>query len=224
MEDDSCSLIASGSEDWSSSADLTPSSHRPSGKRASIEAELMRLLEQAVESLGLQWLTPQQPAHNHLVGCFLQGDRASPPSRPATFLPELHEEVAKSWSAPFSARVRTPVSAAFSVVDRAKDKGYHSLPPVVEAIAAHLCPPSAGQRAKTALPSKAFRITSALHGCAYTAAGQAVSALHSMAILQIFQANLLRKMDEEGPEAVSLPDLRSATDLTLAPLNPLHRP
>ena len=116
VEDDSCSLLASGSEDWSSSADLAPSSHRPPGKRASIEAELMRLLEQAVESLGLEWSTPQQPAHNRLDGCFLQRDRASQPSRPAPFLPELHEEVAKSWNAPFSARVRAPVSAAFSVV------------------------------------------------------------------------------------------------------------
>ena len=215
MEDDSCSLLASGSEDWSSSADLAPSSHRPPGKRASIEAELMRLLEQAVESLGLEWSTPQQPAHNRLDGCFLHRDRASQPSRPAPFLPELHEEVAKSWNAPFSARVRAPVSAAYSVVVGAKEKGYHSLPPVEEAVAAHLCPPSAGRRAKTALPSKACRTTSALHGRAYTAAGQAVSALHSMAILQVFQANLLRKMDEEGPEAVSLQDLRSATDLAL---------
>ncbi|XDV35654.1 hypothetical protein PO909_005555 [Leuciscus waleckii] len=175
----------------------------------------MRLLEQAVESLGLEWSTPQQPALNRLDGCFLQRDRTSQPSRPAPFLPELHEEVAKSWSAPFSARVRAPVSAAFSVVAGAKDKGYHSLPPVEEAVAAHLCPPSARRRAKTALPSKSCRTTSALHGRAYTAAGQAVSALHSMVILQVFQANLLRKMEEEGPQAVSLPDLRSATELAL---------
>ncbi|CAM4579309.1 unnamed protein product [Leuciscus chuanchicus] len=86
---------------------------------------------------------------------FLPGERASPASKPAPFLPELHEEVAKSWNAPYSARVRQAVSLAFSAVDNAKNRGYLSLPPVEEAIAAHLCPPSAGRRAKLALPSKA---------------------------------------------------------------------
>ncbi|XDV16130.1 hypothetical protein PO909_015969 [Leuciscus waleckii] len=36
-----------------------------------------------------------------------------------------------------------------------------------------------------------------------------------MATLQIFQADLLRKLDEEGPDAICVPDLRSATDLAL---------
>ena len=36
-----------------------------------------------------------------------------------------------------------------------------------------------------------------------------------MATLQVFQANLLCKLDEEGLEAVSVTDLRSATDLAL---------
>ncbi|CAM4733894.1 unnamed protein product [Leuciscus chuanchicus] len=138
VEEDSCSILAS-------------------------ETELTRLLTQAVQSLGLEWSTPAEPAHNRLDGCFLLGDRVSPPSRPAPFLPELHEELAKSWCAPFSARVRTSASAAFSVVDDAKNRGYHSLPLVEEAVAAHLCPPSAGRRAKTALPSKACRTTSAMH-------------------------------------------------------------
>ncbi|XDV14076.1 hypothetical protein PO909_002292 [Leuciscus waleckii] len=50
-EDDSCSLLASGSEDWASSVDLAPSVHASSGKRASIESELMRVLAQAAASL-----------------------------------------------------------------------------------------------------------------------------------------------------------------------------
>ncbi|CAM4463382.1 unnamed protein product [Leuciscus chuanchicus] len=216
FEEDSCSILASDSEDWASSVDLAPSSARESsGKRASIEAELMRLLTQATESLGLEWSAPAEPTRNRLNGCFLQGDRVSTPSRPAPFLPELHKELAKSWSAPFSARLRSSASAAFSVVDGAKDRGYLALPLVEEAVAAHLCPPSAGRRTKTALPSKACRATSTLHSRAYTAAGQAASALHTMATLQIFQANLLRKLDEEGTEAVNVADLRSATDLAL---------
>ncbi|XDV29503.1 hypothetical protein PO909_032622 [Leuciscus waleckii] len=174
----------------------------------------MRVLAQAAASLGLEWSSPEQPAHNRLDGFFLPGERASPASRPAPFLPELHEEVAKSWNAPYSARVRPAVSLAFSAVDDAKNKGYLSLPPVEEAIAAHLCPPSAGWRAKPALPSKACRTTSSLLRRAFSAAGQAASALHTMATLQIFQADLLRK-DEGGPDAICVPDLRSATDLAL---------
>ncbi|CAM4454333.1 unnamed protein product [Leuciscus chuanchicus] len=203
-EDDSCSLLASGSEDWASSVDLAPSVRASSGKRASIESEQC-----------LEWSTPEQPAHNRLDGYFLPGERASPASRPAPFLPELHEEVAKSWNAPFSARMRSSVSLAFSAVDDAKNRGYHSLPPVEEAIAAHLYPPSAGRRAKLALPSKACRMTSTLLGRAFSVAGQAASALHTMATLQIFQADLLRKLDENGPDAICVPDLRSATDLAL---------
>ncbi|CAM4732670.1 unnamed protein product [Leuciscus chuanchicus] len=214
-EDDSCSILASGSEDWAGSEDPAPPARTSSGKRASIETELMRVLAQAAASLGLEWSSPEQPAHNRLDGFFLPGERASPASRPAPFLPELHEEVAKSWSAPYSARVRPAVSLAFSAVDDAKNKGYLSLPPVEEAIAAHLCPPSAGRRAKSALPSKACRTTSSLLRRAFSAAGQAASALHTMATLQIFQADLLRKLDEEGPDAICVPDLRSATDLAL---------
>ncbi|CAM4621871.1 unnamed protein product [Leuciscus chuanchicus] len=152
-EEDSCSILASGNEDWAGSEDPTPPARTSSGKRATIETELMRVLAQAAASLGLEWSSPEQPAHNRLDGFFLPGERASPASRPAPFLPELHEEVAKSWSAPYSAGVRPAVSLAFSAVDDAKNKGYLSLPPVEEAIAAHLCPPSAGRRAKSALPS-----------------------------------------------------------------------
>ncbi|XDV15321.1 hypothetical protein PO909_015439 [Leuciscus waleckii] len=41
------------------------------------------------------------------------------------------------------------------------------------------------------------------------------SALHTMAVLQVFQAKLLRSMDESGPELEAFRDLRSATDLAL---------
>ena len=212
-----CSLVASDSEDWASSVDLPSAnvSSQPSGKRAGIEAELMRLLTQAVESIGLDWEAPALPPRNRLDGRFLGKDEAPSKSRAAPFLPELHDEVSKSWNAPFSARLRTSTSAAFSTVDGAGDRGYLCIPPVEAAVASHLCPPSAGRRAQTTLPSKACGVTSSLHGRAYTAAGQAVSALHTMAVLQIFQADLLHKLDEEGPGAICVADLRSATDLAL---------
>ena len=46
------------------------------------------------------------------------------------------------------------------------------LPPLEEAVAAHLCPP--------AHPSKPCRMSSALTDRAYSAAGQAASALHTL--------------------------------------------
>ena len=101
-------------------------------------------------------------------------------------------------------------------MDGAKERGYEGTPPLKEAVANHLCPPStAGWKAKASHPSKPCRSTSALAGRAYAAAGQAASALHSMAVLQVFQAKLLRTMDESGPNPEAFKDLRSATDIAL---------
>ncbi|KAL0163783.1 hypothetical protein M9458_039536, partial [Cirrhinus mrigala] len=94
--------------------------------------------------------------------------------------------------------------------------GYEKLPPLDGSVAAHLCPPTAiGWKAKASHPSKPCRTTSALAGRAYTSAGQAASALHSMAILQVFQAKLLAQSDKSALDPATLMELRSATDLAL---------
>lgn len=78
------------------------------------------------------------------------------------------------------------------------------------------CPPAAvGWKNKRALPSKPCRTTSAMAGRAYTSAGQAASSLHTMAILQVFQAKLLRSLDESSSSEPAFRDLRSTTDLAL---------
>ncbi len=80
-------------------------------------------------------------------------------------------------------------------------------------MAAHLCPPTAiGWKARASHSSKPCRATSTLAGCAYSAAGQAASALHSMAVLQVFRAKMLAS-EEAGLDAASLRELRSTTDL-----------
>ncbi len=85
-----------------------------------------------------------------------------------------------------------------------------------ESVAAHLCPPTAiGWKAKASHPSKPCRITSALAGRSYASAGQAASALHSMAVLQVYQAKLLSAVDESELDPATLRELRSATDLAL---------
>lgn len=72
----------------------------------------------------------------------------------------------KSWCAPYSACNR-PTSAALSTIDGAEEKGYEKLRPLEEAVAVHLCPPSAiGWKAKVSHPSKPRRTTSAQAGSA----------------------------------------------------------
>lgn len=44
---------------------------------------------------------------------------------------------------------------------------------------------------------------------------QAGSALHTMAVLQVFQAKLLQATNESGPDPATFRELRSATDLAL---------
>ncbi|CAM4622664.1 unnamed protein product [Leuciscus chuanchicus] len=102
---DSCSLLASDSEEWSGSHRSASSTQESSRSRASVDAELLRLLTKAVEQLGLDWSPPKAPAPNRLDGCFLPSRRQAPASRSAPFLPELHTELSKSWNAPFSARL-----------------------------------------------------------------------------------------------------------------------
>lgn len=55
------------------------------------------------------------------------------------------------------------------------------------------------------LPTKPVRTTSALVGKAYSAAGQAAACLHTMSLMQAYQAELLGELDEGGgigPNAV----------------------
>lgn len=56
---------------------------------------------------------------------------------------------------------------------------------------------------------------SALAGKAYSSASQAASALHSMAVLQVYQAKLLRDMDQARHDSSAFKELCYATDLAL---------
>ncbi len=88
---------------------------------------------------------------------------------------------------------------------------------VEDNLASHLSPSLAPSwKSRPLLPTKPCRTTSALIGKSYIAAGQAGMALHTMAILQTYQADVLKEMDEGTgltPEAVK--ELRRATDLAL---------
>lgn len=95
-------------------------------------------------------------------------------------------------------------------------KGCGKLSSLEEAVAAHLCPPSAlGLKAKAMHLSKPCRTISALAGRAYSVACQAGPALQMMAVLQVFQAKLLSAMEESGLSPNAFKELSTATDLAL---------
>ncbi|KAI2658175.1 Transposon Tf2-8 polyprotein [Labeo rohita] len=143
------------------------------------------------------------------------GRQVAAPQRPAPFFPEVHEEISRSWRSPYSARAQAAGSHMLSSVDGADRWGYTKPPPVEEVVAAHLCPSARGWKSAPSLPSKPCRTTSHIADKAYMAAGQAASAIHTMAVLQAFQAKMLQTLDEEGPDSAAFKKLRSATDLAL---------
>ncbi|KAL0152661.1 hypothetical protein M9458_052384, partial [Cirrhinus mrigala] len=65
------------------------------------------------------------------------------------------------------------------------------------------------------LPSKTCKFSSALVAKAYTASRQAASTLHAMPILQVYQAKVLKDLDEGVPNPELFQELRSVTDNVL---------
>ncbi len=128
----------------------------------------------------------------------------------------MHEEVTRSWKAPFSARNRPSASSVLTTLDGGAAQGYVEVPPVERAIAMQLCPQGAAAwRGNPRLPSRACKFSSALTAKAYGAAGQAASALHAMALLQVHQAKALKQLHEGDADPGVMQELRTATDLAL---------
>ncbi|XP_057176531.1 uncharacterized protein LOC130545787 [Triplophysa rosa] len=129
---------------------------------------------------------------------FLGSERDSKPRpTPVPFFPEVHEELTKTWNAPFSARTRQTGSVALSSRDGGAAKVYFDVPQVERAVAVHLYPQAASTwRGRTKLPSKACRTSASLVSKAYAAAGQSASSLYAMAILQVHQAKALKEIHE----------------------------
>ncbi len=120
-------------------------------------------------------------------------------------------------NANFSSRLTNMAAADFTNLVGSVEQGYTAIPVVKDTLASHLSPSLAPSwKSRPLLPTKPCRTTSALIGKSYIVAGQAGMALHTMAILQAYQADVLKEMDEGAgltPEAVK--KLRRATDLAL---------
>ncbi len=113
----------------------------------------------------------------------------------------------------FSARNRTEVLGTLMV---GQPKGMWRSPR-----SSALLPCSSARKAPTPrgvkhiFPSRARKFSSTLKAKAYSAAGQAASALHAMALLQVHRAKALKQLYESGAGPGVLQELRTATDLAL---------
>lgn len=183
---------------------------------AAFQDELIWILTRAGSNLGLEWESSDEPAKSKLDLWFLHSDcQAAAPRKRAPFLPDLHDEVAKAWPAPLSARTHAGGSEIFTEVDGAEAQLYTSIPPLEESISAHLCPSFAFLNTGATLPGDC-RLTSHIADKAYAAtSGEAISALHTMAVLQVFQAQLLKSLDKGGADPEAFKDLRAGTDFAL---------
>ncbi|KAI2645050.1 Transposon Ty3-G Gag-Pol polyprotein [Labeo rohita] len=180
------------------------------------DAELSAMLLRAAKEIGLD--VPKTPPADpsRLDDWFLGRAPAAPPhSPPVPFFPEVHEELVRTWRAPHSSRPR-PSSSPLAFLDGGAARGYEAVPQVECAVAVHLCPRGAATwRDRPHLPSKACKFSSALAGRTYHAAGQAATALHAMATLQVYQAKVLKHLHEKGSDQGAMEELRAATDFAL---------
>ncbi len=97
-----------------------------------------------------------------------------------------------------------------------RENGYERMPPVEEMLASYLSVGETSSLKAPSLPSKPLQETSRLNGKAYAAAGQAVASLHTMAVLQAYQADLLKDLDKgQGLSPDEVAELRRTTDLAL---------
>ncbi len=200
--DDQMSVAASEGEP-SLSGDDDSAALPPSGVVALSEPdpEMTAMLSRAAENVGLVWNPPPRPDPSRLDEWFLGGGRAGfqrPP--PVPFFPEVHEELTRSWKAPFTARNKPCGSSPLTTLDGGAALGYTGIPSVERSVAMQLCPTVASTlRGEPCLPSRACKYSSGLTGSAYRACGEAASALHAMALLQVHQAKALRDLHEGGP-------------------------
>lgn len=130
-------------------------------------------------------------AHGRLDERFLSGHNPpAPVSHP--FLPDLHAEIKKAWKNLYSARIHWYQHSNYANIEGVR---YVSMPPVEETFVSYLSLGETPTLKAPTLPSKPLKTTLPLNGRVYVAAGQAGAALHIMAVLQAYQADLLKDLD-----------------------------
>lgn len=132
------------------------------------------------------------------------------------FFSDLNSELSMSWKAPYSARVHIPHATMYSNIVGMGEHGYLTMPWVEQTLASYLSPAVASSLKSPSLPTKPVRLTSSLVGKAYTFAGQAGAFLHTLAVLQAYQAEILKDLDDEaGGTSDIFKELCRVTDVSL---------
>ncbi|KAI2656770.1 Transposon Ty3-G Gag-Pol polyprotein [Labeo rohita] len=203
------SLLLSSSED----VDLESAIEEPLPQSLQYE-ELLEVVTRAVDKLKIDWPAEVKatPQRSKLDERFLRS-KPPPPMRSLPFFPDLHSEISRSWERPFSARLFVPASDYYGNVVGLDERAYKAMPRVEQTLASYLSPSGASSLKAPTLPSKPLRTTSALVGKGYSAAGQAGACLHTMSVLQAYQADLLKGLAEG--EKVDLEELQRTADLAL---------
>ncbi len=135
--EDSMSIAASG-DGLTSSEDEGAVGLPPSGvvATAAPDPELTAMLARAAASIGLEVNRPHSPEPSRLDDWFLGAGRGSQPRpTPVPCFPEVHEELTKSWMAPFTARSRSSVSSVLTTLNGGAARGYAGIPQVERAVA-----------------------------------------------------------------------------------------
>ncbi len=196
--DDILLTAASDSEDFGPDlVDNLP----PSGQEAQPSAaysELVDVLSRATEKLSLDWPDePRESQASKLDERFLSGPNSRPERRKLPFFSDLHQEISRSWKQPFSSHLTYAAAADFTNLVGSVEQGYAAIPVVEDTLASHLSPSLVPSwKSRPLLPTKPCRTTSALIRKSYIVAGQAGMALHTIAIFQAYQADVLKEMDE----------------------------
>ncbi len=152
------------------------------------------------EDSGARYKLPQPSQEEETLMCLLQ--HCICVSRPCEILSDVNAEEFKELS--------------YANIARMRESGYERMPPVEETLASYLSMGDTASLKVPSLPFKSLQDTSRLNGRAYAAAGQAVASLHTMAVLQAYQADLLKDLDDgQGLSPVEVAELRRTTDLAL---------
>ncbi|KAI2647437.1 Transposon Ty3-G Gag-Pol polyprotein [Labeo rohita] len=185
--------------------------------RKSQYEELLEVVTRAVAKLNIDWPAEKQAElqRSKLDERFLRN--RPPPSRwSLPFFPDLHTNVSRLWSRPFSARLFIPASDYYGNVEGLTESGYRAMPWVEQMLVSYLSPDMALSLKVLSLPSKPLRTTSVLVGKGYSEAGQAGACLHTKSVLHAYQADLLKELDESDEiKKDDIIELQRTVDLSL---------
>ncbi|KAL0163489.1 hypothetical protein M9458_042887, partial [Cirrhinus mrigala] len=156
--------------------------------------ELLEVTDRSTERLDLPWKQTRKVAPQGRLDERYLSDHSLPAQVSLPFLPDLYSEIEKVCKRPHSSRLHLFPYSNYVNIEGMREYDYERMPPVEETLASYLSMGKTSSLKTPSLPSIPLQVTFRLNGRAYAAAGQAVGALHTMAVLQAYQADLLKDL------------------------------